>query len=512
LLEPGLGSPLERAELAVELAPELPAAHAALARARLEGWQLGGAWAALREAIEVAPHHLEARLWLEANAYAALFAAGFAAALGFLALAAIAAFPRFARDLARLRELPAPSAAALAVAIVLLPAALGEGLAGLGLGLLCFALVNGSAWRRLSTLSAAALLLTALFPLLERRAESYAALALDPAVRAAWATEQGTPTAADLARVTRAAEHDPVAGRALALRLARQGALDEAGRRFADLRREDHSSELLANSAAVSLLRGDVDEAIALYEQAVEGSSSALLRFNLAQAYGRAIRFDAQDLALSEAQLLDPDVLVDLNRRYNGQDGVLVAYLPLPAGRALERLHDPDGTRFLAASLRRALAPGVLGESRGDAVVALWLAAAAGLLLGAVLARLAGPEQDLYSDIARLLQVQGGDSIARMAQLEELRIRQRRIDLAARVAAWLVPGAAGMVAGRPLLALLSASVFACGASLFLHRHGIVPDPLVLGALPAALIAALLCGLAFVYLALLGLALSLREQA
>jgi tetratricopeptide (TPR) repeat protein len=312
--------------------------------------------------------------------------------------------------------------------------------------------------------------------------------------------------------VTRAAERDPVAGRALALRLARQGALDEAARRFADLRREDHSSELLANSAAVSLLRGEVDEAIALYEQAVEGSSSALLRFNLAQAYGRAIRFDAQDLALSEAQLLDPDVLVDLNRRYNGQDGVLVAYLPLPAGRALERLHDPDGTRFLAASLRRALAPGVLGESRGFAVVALWLAAAAGLLLGAVLARLAGPEQDLYSDIARLLQVQGGDSIARMAQLEELRSRQRRIELAARVAAWLVPGAAGMVAGRPLLALLSASVFACGASLFLHRHGIVPDPLVLGALPAALTAALLCGLAFVYLALLGLALSLREQA
>jgi hypothetical protein len=237
-----------------------------------------------------------------------------------------------------------------------------------------------------------------------------------------------------------------------------------------------------------------------------------LLRFNLAQAYGRAIRFDAQDLALSEAQLLDPDVLVDLNRRYNGQDGVLVAYLPLPAGRALERLHDPDGTRFLAASLRRALAPGVLGESRGDAVVVLWLAAAAGLLLGAALARLAGPEQDLYSDIARLLQAQGGDSIARMAQLEELSIRQRRIELAASLAAWLVPGAAGMVAGRPLLALLSASVFAGGASLFLHRHGIVPDPLVLGALPAALTAALLCGLAFVYLALLGLALSLRERA
>jgi tetratricopeptide (TPR) repeat protein len=512
LLEPALGTPLERAELATLLAPELPAAHAALARARFEGWQFGGALAALREAIEVAPHHLEARLWLEANAYAALFAASFSAALGFLALAAIAAFPRFARDLRRLRELPAPSAAALAVAIVLLPAAFGEGLAGLGLGLLGFALVNGSAWRRLWTLCAAVLLLTALFPLLERRAGSYAALALDPAARAAWATEQGVPSAADLARVVRFAERDPFAGRAFALRLARQGALDEASRRFADLRREDGSSELLANSAAVSLLRGDVEEAITLYEQAAQGSSSALLRFNLAQAYGRAIRFDAQDLALSEAQSLDPEVLVDLNRRYNGQDGVLVAYLPLTAGSVLERLHDPAATRFLAESLRRGLAPGVLGESRGDALVALCLAAAAGLLLGAALGRLVGPEQDLYADIARLLQAQGGDSMARMAQLEELRVRQRRIERVARLAAWLVPGAAGMVTGRPLLALLSVGVFAGGASLFLHRQGIVADPLALGALPVALIAALLCALALVYLALLGLALSLRERA
>jgi hypothetical protein len=203
---------------------------------------------------------------------------------------------------------------------------------------------------------------------------------------------------------------------------------------------------------------------------------------------------------------------VDLNRRYNGQDGVLVAYLPLTAGSVLERLHDPAATRFLAESLRRGLAPGVLGESRGDALVALCLAAAAGLLLGAALGRLVGPEQDLYADIARLLQAQGGDSMARMAQLEELRVRQRRIERAARLAAWLVPGAAGMVTGRPLLALLSVGVFAGGASLFLHRQGIVPDPLALGALPVALIAALLCALALVYLALLGLALSLRERA
>ena len=512
LLEPAFGSKLERAELAVELAPELPAAHAALASARLDHWQIGGALAALRAALEAAHAHLEARLWLDANVDAVLFAAALGAALGFLTLAAIVAFPRFARDLERLREIPSPSAAALAAAIVLLPAALGEGLAGLALGLLCFALVNGSAWRRLSTLAAGLLLVAALFPLLERRTESYAALALDPTVRAAWTTERGTPAAADLARVTRAADQDPLAGRAFALRLARQGELAEAARRFDALRLEDGSVELLANSAAVSLLRGDVDHAIALYEEAVGGSSSAALRFDLAQAYGRAIRFDAQDLALAEAQALDRDVLVALNRRYNGQSGALVAYLPLTADGALTRLRDPEATRFLAEALRRGFAPGALGKSRADALVLLWLAAAAGLMLGTLLARWVGPEQDLYSDIAHLLKAQGGDSVARMAQLEELRARQRRIESLQRLAAWLVPGAAGMVAGQPLLALLSASVFATSAALLLHRHGIVPDPLALGALPGALVGVLVCVLGVVYLALLGLSLSLRARA
>jgi hypothetical protein len=511
LLEPALGDPLERAELAVELAPGLPAAHAALAAERFERWQLSGAWNALFDAVEAAAQHLEARLWLAASAHDALFDAGFGTALGFLALAAVAAFPRFARALRRWREMPAPSAGALALAIVLLPVALGEGIAGLGLGLLAFALVNGSAWRRLWVLSAAALMLLALFPLLERRAESHAALVLDPVALAAWATEQGSPTAMELARVARAANTDPLAARALALRLARQGELGAAERRFAALLEEDHSPELLANSAAVQLLQGNVEEAIALYEEAAKTSGSAVVRFNLAQAYGRAIRLDIQDLALAEAQSIDPDVLSDLNHRYNGQDGALVAYLPLPPEAVLERLHDPEATAFLAKSLRRRLAPGVLGESRGDAVVALWLAAGAGLLLGAALRRLAGPEEDLYVGIAKLLQTRGGDSMERMAQLQDLRRRQRRVERAAGLIAWLVPGAAGMVAKRPLLALLAVAAFASGGSLWIHRHGAIPDPLALGALHVALLTLALGAFALAYLTLLLVTLALREK-
>jgi tetratricopeptide (TPR) repeat protein len=512
LLETSLGDPLERAQLAVELAPALPAAHAALAAAHWERWDVLGAWSAMRAAAEAAAQHLEARLWLEVVVSDALFFACFGGALAFLVLTAIAAFPRFARALRRLRELPGPSAGALAAALVLAPVALGEGVAGLGLGLLALALVNGSAWRRLWVFSAGVLLVVALFPLLDRRAQSHAALVLDPIALAAWSTEQGTPGPVELARVSRAAESDPLAARAIALRLARQGELAEAERRFVQLMERDPSADLIANAAAVRLLQGDTDAAITLYERAAKGSESAVIRFNLAQAYGRAIRLDVQDLALLEAQSLDPDVLSKLNHRYNGQDGALVAYLPLPVEPVLARLSDSEATAWLARAFRRSLAPGVAGESRGDAVVALWIAAATGLLLGAALRRLAGPEEELYLGIARLLQTRsGGDASERMAQLQELRRRQRRVERAASAAAWLVPGAAGLVANRPFLAWLSVALVAAAGALFVHREGAVPDPLALGALPVALVGLGLVVLGAAYLVLLFVSLALREK-
>jgi tetratricopeptide (TPR) repeat protein len=511
LLEPALGEPLERAQLAAEVAPGLPAAHAALAAARWERWDVLGAWDAMGAAAEAALQHLEARLWLEVTAFDALFTACFAGALAFLALAAAAAFPRFARDLKRLRDVPGPSAGALAAAIVLAPVAFGEGLAGLGLGLLALGLVNGSAWRRLWVFSAGVLLVVALFPLLERRAQSHASLVLDPVALAAWATEQGTPGPLELARVVRAADGDPLAARAVALRLARQGELAEAERRFLQLSAAEPSAELLANTAAVRLLQGATEDAIELYERAARSSRSAVIRFNLAQAYGRAIRLDAQDLALLEAQSIDPDVLSKLNHRYNGQDGALVAYLPLPVEPVLARLSNPEATAALARLLRRSFAPGAAGESRGDAVVALWGAAVFGLLLGAALRRLAGPEEDLYSGIARLLQTKSGDASERMAQLQELRRRQRRVERAASAAAWLVPGAAGFVANRPFLAWLSVAVVACAGALTVHREGGVPDPLSLGALPVALIGLALAVLGVLYLVLLFTSLALREK-
>jgi hypothetical protein len=261
----------------------------------------------------------------------------------------------------------------------------------------------------------------------------------------------------------------------------------------------------------VRLQRGDTAGAIALYEQAARHSDSAVVRFNLAQALGRAIRLDEQELALAEAQSIDRDVLLDLNHRYNGQDGALVAYLPLTAAELKERLTDHDATPHLAEALRRPLAPGRLGAGRGDALLALGAALAAGLLLGAALRRIAGPDEDLYAGIARLLQTRGGDSTTRMAQIEELRARQARNERFERAAAWLVPGAAGLSGGRPLLGFLGVALFASAVSLWIFRHGAVADPLALGVLPAALVGVGLALLGAAYLLVLGVVFALREK-
>ena len=512
LLEPDFGDSATRAALAASSAPDLPAAHAALAAARFESGQLASAWRSLEKALDAADRHLEGRLWLEATEADVLFGAAFGSALGFLALAAFGSFPRFARNLRALRDLPAPSAGALAASLVLLPAALGEGLAGVGLGLAGFALVNGSWWRRFWVMGAAALLVVSLHPLTERRAASHAALALDDVAVAAWATEQGMPNAAELVRVVRNADSDPLASRALALRLARQGELALADQRFETLLDESATPDLVANAAAVRLHSGDVDGAINLYEHAASTSDSAVIRFDLAQAFGRAIRLDEQEIALAEAQSIDPDVLVDLNHRYDGQDGALVAYLPLPADAVLARLDDESAaTPYLASALRRPHAPGAIGASPADALVAFAIALVSGLGLGALLRKVAGPDEDLYAGIARLLQARGGDSMARMAQIEELRAQQVRFERFATFASWLVPGAAGMVGDRPPLAALGVALFATGVSLWLHRAGAVADPLVLGALPGALVGVGLAVLLAAYLLVLGLAFALREK-
>ncbi len=89
------------------------------------------------------------------------------------------------------------------------------------------------------------------------------------------------------------------------------------------------SPSLLNNAANVRLALGRAEEAVELYETAVRKSHRVVVLFNLSQAYGRLIQLDRQDLALAEAQVIDPVALVALTDLYGRSRRALVADLPV---------------------------------------------------------------------------------------------------------------------------------------------------------------------------------------
>ena len=214
---------LARARAAVALAPDLPLARAALAGAL---WREGGnAFAAMRAAalaVAALDSQIEASLVTRATLLSILAAALALAGFSFLAVAALATARRAAHDVGDLLsvELDARSRGLLIGALVLLPAACGQGAVGLALG--CFGLVLAAgerAWRR-TAFAAAALLWLGLGPVLSKAASAIASLDGDGVARAAFAVETDAASDAELARLEAAQERDPLARRALAVRAA----------------------------------------------------------------------------------------------------------------------------------------------------------------------------------------------------------------------------------------------------------------------------------------------------
>jgi hypothetical protein len=98
--------------------------------------------------------------------------------------------------------------------------------------------------------------------------------------------------------------------------------------------------------------------------------------------------------------------------------------------------------------------------------------------------------------------------IARVAALEE---RRRRLDRAATLTALLVPGAAGIVASRPLRGLAACICFAVAVAAVVWRGGIVPDRVAAGAAGTAALLGL-AGIALLaYAALVSTSLVTRRS-
>lgn len=540
-----LGTFEGRAEAAVLLAPDLPAAHAALARARLASGSFGAAASSAIDAIAALPRSLDGWLWLGATGgVLALFALA-GGALVYLGARGFASASHAAHDLGDRLEpsMPDFSRVALVAALVLLPAALGEGVAGAALALLVFGWWQSTRAQRIELACAALLFVAAIHPVAKFAGARLAAIGADPIVAAAVAAEGGALDPVDAARLARAASDpasglatesdDPLAMFALAQWARRSGDLAEADARLAALlTRNSEDPVVLASAASVKIALGVPKEAVGFYRRAIASEPTALLWFNLSQAHGRAIEVEQHARALAAAQSIDPDAVSELTAHLARSRGASVAEMPMPSRRLRDRLVTSDASAA-ADRLRTPLAPGWLGRSSWLAALAFATAAA----LGAALARGFESSTTCLDCGTRLCRhcgtaceaLRGG--IAAEPRCETC--RTRRIEMRA-AAGWeprpsgararrvraanalgaLFPGLAGRSARRPAFGLMTALCVAGALAFGLGANAVVPDPASVGRAGAITfgIATAFCVALYAAIALLSARLERRSRA
>lgn len=494
LLDLPKGAALERARAAALLSPSLPAARMAYARALWsESGDALGALGEAGQAVAALTRHPDALPPFAAAALHGLAAALVFGGLCFLAVAAAVASPHAAHDLGDLARASLPTFARYATlgGVVLLPALLGGGWLGLGLGLFAAAFPYSTGWAR-GVLCAAALAVWAgAFPVTDLEARITASIARDGVAALAAAAQDGETTEAQRARLEEQATEDPLAAHLLALDAKRRGDVAGAEARYRHILTRTPGDPLAANNGGnARVARGDPQGAIALYEQGASDTAPVVLLFNLAQAYGRSIRLDDQERMLARAQARDRDAVHELTALASSADGMVAVDLPIPGAAILARFARSEASAA-ADTLRERFAPKSFGGE--GCLAALLGVAAASLLLGRrlrasrfcstcggrVCRRCDGPRSDgqLCVACARLFhQPDKTDPALRAARFADLRSRQLRRERVRLAAALLVPGAAGLSAHRAWLGL--ASALACGllASALDLRSGLLPDP------------------------------------
>jgi tetratricopeptide (TPR) repeat protein len=508
LIDPSLGSRRERAAGAVRLAPGLPAAQIARAQAEWSGGAgIGSALPALQRALFALPRHVESRLWFEATLVTLGFAAVFAAGWLWIAARGLRAATHAGHDLSHGIDpnMPDFAKAAAVATLILLPAALGEGLLGVALSLFALGLWASDARQRRALAAAALLVVVALGPLASAAGRALGAFSADPTVFAALSSETGWLDPAEALRLERAsAAGDPLATQALARHARRTGDLSRARALSAQLLSNSQAvtPSVLHDAAQVQLALGDVAGAVELYQRAIELRPSADLWFNLAQAHVRAIDMDSHGAALAAAQALDPQRASVLTRRLAESDETLVD-LPLESAALRARLWAAAGPAP-GAELRAWVAPGVLGAWP-------WLSALAfvGLATAATtLARRRTPSRPCTDCATRLCARcrSGEPSDGLCADCARRRLEARHggpwelrgersgaaalLATFARRAAPLLPGLSESEPRRPGWSLAALTALASAVLLWAGRDSILSDPAAVGGAGPLAVAAL----------------------
>ena len=516
LLIDDLGTPYERARAARALAPDLPAARAAMVRAAWFEGELGTAWSELVAATAAVGHHVESRSWLTLFLWHAIWGAALLGGGGFLLLALLVALPSLTRRLGAIPpELPPAARQATLGCLLLLPAALGEGPLGVLLAAAALAAVRGGASQRLALAAAGLLTLAAVYPLLDAAAAARVDLSRQATLAAAQQVERGVASPVERARVALHADVDSESGRAHALAERRAGALAQADSDFSRWL-EGASPEALANAATVKFALGQREQAVDLLERAAWAGDDPVILFNLSQAYAGVVAIERQSDALVQAQALDADRTHLLVAHFGPGQFVDRPLRPTAWGPGdfwgVPSKTSVGSAEAVADILRQRIAPGRLGNGAPVAGAALLAALVLGTLLGGLLDRAGQGEADLRTRIAQLIENRLGDAAQRLRHLGELRRREALLARGERVFQMLVPGAAGLLGGRPFLAGVGFLWAAIITTLAFIGSGIPRQPLALGDWPDLVLPVVLAVGVAVHLGLTGLAIHLRERA
>ena len=483
----------ERAELAVELAPELPAAHFALA-ASSEG---AARRQALARGLARLVRHPESVLWLAVLAVQMVLAAGLAAGVVVPACLLVPVVRHALHDIgdALRADLPAFARGAVLGGVLVLPLVLGGGVAAtvaVAFGAVFF---YGDARDRIAAAAAAVLLAVAMGPALEISARLSAAPRSDPGVLAALAPRRTAPLRDELEPLQRAAAEGRVdAAVALALHARRMGRV-ELAREILDglVRRGAVHPAVLLNAANARVATADPAAAFELYDRVLEQAPDAVALFDLSQALGREIRIHEQERALARAQALDPETVGELTRLDGRSDApLLVDRSPGSVFRALFRA-TPETARAARAVRGRWLGPA--GAGPGAMAAALAVAAALGAVLAlafrpsrtcgrcarSICPRCHGPlRAGLCRPCASLFGRPGEtDRSLRRRALAELRRRRQWLGRVQVAAGLVVPGAAGVLVGSPTLAVAAPALFGAAFALLATGAG-APAPASVG--------------------------------
>ncbi len=535
------------AGLASQLAPDLPYARMEAARALLakEGWSRG-VLVAYTEVFKAIGRNLEASLWLEAFVLRIL---GWMLALGsmaYLLLVALRSFPLAIHDLSDLApmKVPAFAAAAMLGFFVLLPVALGEGALGVTLALFVIGVCYAGMKQRIALCAAVVSLLLALHGLglaADMRLEALGSHSLIKLVNTAF---QGVLEPGEVVRLRAEAMYEedpgPLTREAYAGWLAREGRLEEANALYDQLVEEESSLipvYLLNNAANLKIRLKKLPEAIALYQQAEAfvtagfgaPSEQALVLLNLSRAYGDAFQLNKQDEIMHRAQAVSESTVTELLSRVQHETGK--TFELLPSANFMQKLLLSEGVQTKGdLPLQRYLAPGIIGGNFLLSSVCFAL-----LFLVAMMTLKWRPQSfvcescgcsscprclkensvkhQLCVTCVRLLKrpetVEVNLRIEKIAELKRLNQRRTRKTF---VVGLLIPGAAGLLANRPLAGLFSLFAASLLPIVWKAKWLTLPDPYLMGGVDEIVLGVFLAVAALTYLLLLVVLVPLRRKA